>query len=81
MPKCRSQGRVRGGACDAVMVEPASLGHVPEFEVAVAQARLDELIDRAVAGEEIVVTSNGVPLAVLESLRGRPEQPASAPAR
>jgi prevent-host-death family protein len=54
---------------------------VPEFEVAVAQARLDELIDRALAGEEIVVTSDGVPLAVLEPLRKQPEQPTSASAR
>jgi len=54
---------------------------VPAFEVEEAQARLDELMDRAVAGEEIVVTSNGVPLAMLEPVRNQPEPPAVAPAR
>jgi prevent-host-death family protein len=54
---------------------------VPEFEVEEAQERLDELLDRAVAGEEIVVTSNGVPLAMLKPLRRLPERQSFDPAR
>jgi prevent-host-death family protein len=45
-----------------------------------AKTHLSSLVDRAAAGEEIVITKNGVPLAKLIAapFSGQPRQPAHA---
>jgi len=45
-----------------------------------AKTGLSKLVDRAAAGEEIVITKNGVPLAKLVAApqRGKPRRPAHA---
>lgn len=45
-----------------------------------AKARLSTLVDRAAAGEEIVITKNGVPMAKLVAVprQDKPREPAHA---
>lgn len=43
------------------MTVAATVGHVTEFGVHEAKTRLSQLVDRALAGEEIVVTRRGKP--------------------
>lgn len=45
-----------------------------------AKTGLSKLVDRAAAGEEIVITKNGVPMAKLVAAprRGKPRRPAHA---
>ena len=45
-----------------------------------AQTRISDLVDRAAAGEEIVISKNGMPFAKLVPLpnRGKPRKPENA---
>src|SRR3954447_17609276 len=52
----------------------------PTYNLYEAKTRLSDLVDRAAAGEEIVIAKNGVPQARLVPLasRGEPRKPANA---
>ena len=53
-------------------------GRVPEmtaYSVADAKNRLPTLIDKALAGEEVIITRRGKPVVELRPTRSRPEPP------
>ncbi len=45
-----------------------------QFNIAEAKAKLSELLDRALAGEEIVIARAGKPLARLTPVRNQPQR-------
>ncbi len=45
-----------------------------QFNIAEAKAKLSELLDRALAGEEIVIARAGEPLARLAALQAKPRR-------
>ncbi len=47
-------------------------GMATQFNIAEAKAKLSELLDRALAGEEIVIARAGKPLARLTPVRNQP---------
>ncbi len=48
---------------------------MPTYSVAEAKNRLPKLIDRALAGEEVVITRRGKPVVELRPAPPRPEPP------
>jgi prevent-host-death family protein len=53
---------------------------MPHFNIAEAKARFSELVERALAGDEVVVARDNKPLLRLVPLgdKGRPRKPGSA---
>ena len=53
---------------------------MPQFNIAEAKARLSELVERALAGDEVILARDNHPLARLVPLgaAGRPRKPGSA---
>jgi len=49
---------------------------VPRYSVAEAKNTLPRLIDRAMEGEEVVITRHGKPVVELRPATPRPDQPA-----
>jgi prevent-host-death family protein len=50
------------------------LGMTAQFNIAEAKAKLSELLDRALMGEEIVIARAGKPLARLAPVVGKPQR-------
>jgi len=48
---------------------------VPAYSVAEAKNTLPKLIDRALQGEEVIITRHGKPVAELKPAQGRPPPP------